>query len=249
MNEHLLVVGDPVADHLVPARGTGPSRLGRPGRRPARSRRPTHRDRRTIAVGVRPTGRRRRLPAVVGAARRTRVRRRGPHLHDQRVARRVGPRADVADGRDTEPRCAMTRSCAIRAGARPSGGRRRGGRAVAHRRCIARHLLGPRRWHPRPCPDAGVRPGARDRDRAGANVAPRRLLCRRDRTRCAGRARPDRRRAARTRRCRCRARPLSLDHLGRVLSVGVHPVIAADHADWAASALLDSFAEDLACCS
>lgn len=42
---------------------------------------------------------------------------------------------------------------------------------------------------------------------------------------------------------------LSLDHLGRVLSVGVHPVIAADHADWAASALLDSFAEDLACCS
>ena len=50
---------------------------------------------------------------------------------------------------------------------------------------------------------------------------------------------------------------LRVDQLGRVLTVGVHPVITADCADWVAGALLASCArsadrnteEDLACCS
>lgn len=45
---------------------------------------------------------------------------------------------------------------------------------------------------------------------------------------------------------------VALDQLGRVLAVSVHPVISGEHAGWAAGALLASFAthvEDLPCCS
>lgn len=42
---------------------------------------------------------------------------------------------------------------------------------------------------------------------------------------------------------------VSIDHLGRVLSIGVHPVITAELAGWAADTLLTSFTEALACCS
>jgi hypothetical protein len=47
---------------------------------------------------------------------------------------------------------------------------------------------------------------------------------------------------------------LCVDHLGRVLSVGVHPVVSAARAAWAADVLLASFGrapstEVVACCS